>query len=525
MTGMWVLTRLILRLDRIRLAIWVATVALLVVAVASSWDSLYPTMDQRQAIAATISATPALAALLGPLFDVSTGGLTAWRMGTGVTLVLAIMNLLTVTRHTRADEQNDRAEFVFAGCVGRRAPLGAALLVTGLADLACAAATTAGLLALGLPAGGAIAFALAVAVAAWSFAAVSGITCQVLTTARGANAAAGLVLGAAFVAAMAINLWRGDATLATPFGWVQQARAFSGNRMEPILLGLVTAGLLAGVGLWLAGRRDYAAGLFAPRLGRLTAALWLSGPIGLSWRLGRQSLAVWVAAFLVLGAMLGSMQQAIRDFASESPQMAQMIARFGLGADIVRGYFAMVLSMAALAASFFAIGMILHLRSEETEGLADLILAGAVPRVRWAASQIGLALVGVAAMLAVLAALLGLVGGTSTSDDTGGVGNMIAAAGAQVPAVLVMIGLAVALVGLVPRFSGLAWAALAACFALALLGRILRLPDWIVDLSPFNHSPAAPAAAITAMPLVVMAVIAAALTALGLVGLRRRDIG
>ena len=39
----------------------------------------------------------------------------------------AIMSLLLVVRHTRAEEEDGRAELVRAGAVGRRAPLAAAL--------------------------------------------------------------------------------------------------------------------------------------------------------------------------------------------------------------------------------------------------------------------------------------------------------------------------------------------------------------------------------------------------------------
>jgi ABC-2 type transport system permease protein len=54
---------------------------------------------------------------------------------------------------------------------------------------------------------------------------------------------------------------------------------------------------------------------------------------------------------------------------------------------------------------------------------------------------------------------------------------------------------------------------------------VLSLSGWIVDVSPFIHSPKLPGSQFAAGPLVWLAAVAAALTVAGLVGLRRRDIG
>jgi ABC-2 type transport system permease protein len=93
------------------------------------------------------------------------------------------------------------------------------------------------------------------------------------------------------------------------------------------------------------------------------------------------------------------------------------------------------------------------------------------------------------------------------------------------PAILVLVALAVVLVGWLPRFSGVAWAMLAFCFVIAWLGSLLEPPEWVNDLSPFTHTPALPADALTLTPLLVLTGLAALGVAFGLVGLKRRDIG
>jgi ABC-2 type transport system permease protein len=100
------------------------------------------------------------------------------------------------------------------------------------------------------------------------------------------------------------------------------------------------------------------------------------------------------------------------------------------------------------------------------------------------------------------------------------VGSSVAIA----PAVWVLIGLAVALFGLVPRAVAAVWGALAACYLAAFLGPLLGLPDWVMDLSPFTHVPLLPAASFDVVPLLVLTAIAAAFVVLGLVGFRRRNV-
>jgi ABC-2 type transport system permease protein len=89
----------------------------------------------------------------------------------------------------------------------------------------------------------------------------------------------------------------------------------------------------------------------------------------------------------------------------------------------------------------------------------------------------------------------------------------------------VVVGLTVALVGLVPRAAAAGWGFLTACLVIGMLGQLLDLPTWVEDISPFQHVPQLPAADLAVVPLVALTVAAVGLTAAGLAGLRRRDIG
>ena len=94
----------------------------------------------------------------------------------------------------------------------------------------------------------------------------------------------------------------------------------------------------------------------------------------------------------------------------------------------------------------------------------------------------------------------------------------------QVPAALVVAGAALALYGWVPRLVPLCWALLAWTFVVGMLGGLLDLPGWLVDLSPYAHLPVVPGHAVTPGPLVVLVAVAVLLGVVGVLGLRRRDL-
>ena len=83
-----------------------------------------------------------------------------------------------------------------------------------------------------------------------------------------------------------------------------------------------------------------------------------------------------------------------------------------------------------------------------------------------------------------------------------------------------------ALFGLAPRFTLVAWGALAAVVVVVTaFAEVLDLPQWVRDLSPLEHAPALPAVDLATVPVTMLVVLAAALLAGGLAGFRTRDVG
>jgi ABC-2 type transport system permease protein len=132
--------------------------------------------------------------------------------------------------------------------------------------------------------------------------------------------------------------------------------------------------------------------------------------------------------------------------------------------------------------------------------------------------------VGALLMLVVAGLAMGIAYGSQVGDVGGQLWSLLKTALVQLPATLVVAGIAVALFGLAPRYVIGSWAALTLFVLLGQLGPLLQLPQWAMDVSPFTHVPKL-AADVTAAPLVWLSVVAVVLGAAGLVGFRRRDIG
>lgn len=183
-----------------------------------------------------------------------------------------------------------------------------------------------------------------------------------------------------------------------------------------------------------------------------------------------------------------------------------------------------MLAFLVIGAAALLVSGVLRLHSEEDAGRVEGLLVTGSSRpgllLGW------LAVVTVLALGVLLMTGLGLGAGmTITTGQGGWLSEMTLAALTYAPATLLLGSVAVALLGLRPRWGALAWLPLVWSAIVVFLGELLDLPGWANGLSPLHHTPLAPEAEIAATPLLVMSGCALALTLAGVLGLRQRDVG
>lgn len=522
------LLRLAVRRDRLLIPTSVLALVVLVAASAKATKELYP--DAALAVVAMKDAlsNPALVALYGPVSDpTSIDALATFKTVLMGAVFLGLLAYVVVRRHTRTEEEEGRLELLGGGVVGRRAPLAAAILLASTAVLATTLLVTAAAVQAGLAGQGSIALGVAWATVGLTWVGVTAVAAQLATTARGA---AGFALGTLAVTYVVRVL--GDSapddsvvrhlTWLSPLGWVGHIAPYGANRLWVGLLGLAAYAALTLVAFALLERRDLGSGIFASWTGPERGQLRTTG--ALARRLATGTVLGWVVGVAVLGTVMGSVAESVQTFL-RSDQMRDLLTRLGgSSGSLIDTFFATELGFAAVAVAAMGIALTLRLRSEETSGRAESLLATSATRLGWAGSQLLVAVGGTAIVLTVFGAVLGLVRGVQVGDVPGQVTTLTGAALATLPAVWVCLGAALAFVGLAPRWTGLIWGVLLAFFALGEFGTLLELPEWLVGLSPFAHLSKLPGGALEIVPLVGLTGVAVALVAAGLHGIRRRDI-
>lgn len=524
MTGTGALIRLILRRDRLIMSLWVLLLGALPAAYVTSFEGVFSTDAERITYARISASNAGFLGLYGPLEGSSLGELVAWRAGF-LPVMIGLASLLTVIRHTRADEEAGRTELIGSGVVGRHAGLAAALIAVALADVALGAVTAAGLASQGLPGTGSILLGASFTAAGWLFAAVGAVTAQLAAGARAARMIAISVLAGSYVLRMAGDM--GDLSAlswASPLGWVTRVFPYGASTAFPLVLCGGTALLLVILAVRLAGARDVGAGVLPARLGPANAAPTLAGPLGLAWRLHRGTLLGWVVGFVSVGALLGSVTKSTVELTESNPAMLQVFERMGGAEGLVDSMLASLIGLLGVVAAAYAVQAALRMRDEENTGHTEAALAGAAGRLRWVSSHLLFALLGPACALLAGGLGLGLVAGLVLDDVGGRLPGVLGGAAAQLPAVWVLAGLTMLLFGALPRQAPLAWVAVSLCWGVLMAGAVLDLDQWVLDISPFTHVPHLPGGAAPATPLVALTAVAAALTLAGLLTFRRRDV-
>jgi ABC-2 type transport system permease protein len=525
LAGTGTLIRFILRRDRIKLPAWLLGTTALLSYLETLVSELAGTEQQRRDLRRIMDGS--MGAVFGPGYgrdDITVERYVVGVYGLIFFVLAALMSLQLVTRHTRADEQHGRAELVRASVVGRRAQLTAVLAVAAGANVLLALMLGGTMAGNGYDAGGALLFGASVGAVGLVFGGIAALTVQLTEYARAANGIAGTALGAAWAVRAVgdmVSDYGSPLSWFSPLAWSNQTRPYVDGRWWPLLLSVGLAAAAAAAGYALSARRDVGAGLVAARRGSPAAAPWLRSPFAVAFRLQRASLIWWTVALAAFGFLFGSIAEQIADPEDMSEDRIEMFG--GSVETLVDGYLGVITLFTAGLAGIMVVLGLQAVRSEETKGRAEPVLATATSRWSWLGSYLAVLAIGLVGLLLVV----GLVAGIGTAISVGDgsyVWALTAAHLAHAPGVLVLLGIAALLFGVAPRLIGLTWIPLGYGLFAGMFGAIVDHPQWLRNLSPMEHTGQPPLDGISWPAMVALLAIAAALALAGLAGFRRRDL-
>jgi ABC-2 type transport system permease protein len=237
----------------------------------------------------------------------------------------------------------------------------------------------------------------------------------------------------------------------------------------------------------------------------------------------------------VLGASYGSVIGTISTFVGDSPDylmilgMPKELVDTLSGAEkdaMIQTYFlSFVTTMMTLVSVVPLLIAAMKPRNEEKDHRSEHVLSRVVPRVKYLAGYTILAyassvLIQCATAVGIYASAVSTVGDANPFS----LGMLLKAFLVYLPALWVMISIAVLLIGALPKISGAIWGYFGfVCFA-SFMGEVIGLPDWLLSIAPLKHVSQVLLVDINYPPLIVMTVIAAVLSAAGLVFYKKRDM-
>lgn len=521
------LAAFILRRDRVRLLVWLVSVIGITLAVALSFTELYPTAEDRAIMAETMR-NPAMTAMVGPgygLDNYTEGAMFAHEMLLFTAIAVAVMNIFLVVRHTRKDEERGRLEVVRSLPVGRLSNLSATLMVAVAANILLALVTGVGLASFGIESidwQGSLLFGAALGATGIFFAAATALFVQLSENSRGATGYSFAFLMLAYLVRAVGDVSSEPLSWFSPFGWILRTEAFVNNRWLPLVFTIGMAAVVGGLALYLNAVRDLEAGLIPAKPGRKYASALLQSPGGLTLRLLRATIIAWAVGMFVLGASYGSVLGDLESF-FETNEMMKQILPANSSFTLTEQFITMLMSVLSMICAIPVLQIVVKLKGEEKRNHTEHLLARSVSRTRLLGGYAALAFI-VSFVMQFLAVLGLWSAGSAVMTEPVSFGRMFGAAMVYLPALWVMTGAAVLLIGVFPKGVMLTWLYLGYSFFTVYLGPVMKLPDWTAKLSPFGQIPKIPVEDMDVMKLIVLTATAVILLAIGFVGYRKRDM-
>jgi ABC-2 type transport system permease protein len=493
---------------------------------AAGYRSAFPTIGDRRAFAVAFAGNDAIRLFYGYPYNVVTiGGYSAWRVGGTLALAAAAFGVLAAVSALRAEEDAGRAELVVAGVVSRTAAFSSSMFAVALSSALLWLAELTGYLIAGLPVAGSAFLALATASVVPVFVGIGAVASQLAPNRRMAIAIGAGVAVVFWLLRVLSDTFNSAAWIrwATPLGWAELLRPFSGPQPAILLLPLAATVVLVWVAARISRFRDLGEGVLSGHDRARASGGLLSSPTKQALLNQRYVLVAWAVGVAAIALVLGTISTSISG-AGLSANLRREFAKFGAGPITTpTGYLSFVFVIFVFAMCLFACWQIGTARQEEADQRLETLLAEPVSRYRWLAGRVVLATTEIS-LLSVLAAVFIWTGAASQGLRIS-LPQMMQAGANCLPVSILVLGCSAFVYSLLPRASSaISYTLVTAMFLWYLVGSILDVPKWAVGLTPFQHIGLVPSENFRVEAAVVMLAVGAAAVSVAMVLLRRRDL-
>lgn len=501
---------------------------------AIGFNAAYETEAAREQLAQSLGSNAGLMILLGKPVHIDTvTGFTDWRVLGTVTLIGSVWAFMRATKLFRGEEDAGRFELFLAGQTTARRAASAilgALIINAVMLFGVVAVLVVGVtrsLESSFSITGSLSYSLVIATIIALFWAVGALASQIMSTKGRAASLSAVVFGVFFLlrsmadSAMSLEWLQ----YLTPLGWLQKVHPLTQNNVVWFLPVFACIFLIAGVTIYLAGKRDMGGSLISGKETAKARLRLLSRPLGIGFRLTRATTIGWLIGISSVALLLGSLAKSAGDAIGASGAAEQVVSRLSASAQVsgVLTYLGIAFFMAMLLIMMFVASSVSALRNEEAEGYLDNLLVRPVSRASWAWGRVFLTVAGI-----VLAAqLVGIAAWLGTASQQAGVayGDLFRASINAIAPGLFLLGTGVLVWGFAPRYTAIVtYGIVAWSFVVQMIGSILNLSPWILDLSLLHHIALAPATDPNWSSVVSLALLGVMGCAAGIWRFKNRDL-
>ncbi|WP_067841608.1 ABC transporter permease [Amphibacillus sediminis] len=520
------LFRFLLKKEWLKLTIWLIGSLFFVFIGVFAFTEVYGDAAERQAMAIAMS-NPAMEALFGRaigLDNYTVGAMYSHTMTVMALSLFALLSILLVVRNTRAEEEDGILEMLRALPTGRLSHTISALLYLVLTNVLITVLSTALIFSIGDPSmtfEGALLTGMIYGTAGLFFGAVALLMAQLSSNGRGAMMLSFGILGVSYMLRIIGDSGTEVLSWISPLGLLYGTEPFVNNYWWPVLVALGITALIVILALYLQHRRDIGAGLLPEKAGKRHASALLKTTIGFALRLLKTPLIVWLIALLMLGVSYGSVINDVEGMLANNEIIEQIIMS-NPDLNIVDQFISMIIGVLSIAATIPALQALLRLKGEEKKNRTEKIITGNRSRIKILGVFLGISLV--TSIVMQLAQLVAFGGAMLAMDADLSFGSLFESGIAYLPAMWVMIGGAVVLIGWLPKFTGLIWAYLGFAFTVLYFADLFDMPEWLTGISPYYHIPEIPTDEWSWTVTLLSTGLAIVLAIVGLIGYQRRDI-
>ena len=510
-----------LKKDKKKTIIWLLSLIGLVFIIAMYFKNVPMEDGERELFIETMK-NPAITLICGlfPTVKASIGLMFAIEMTLFTAIIVGIMNIFFVASNTRSDEEEGRLELIRSLPTGRLATLLASLLQMLIINIMLAVGIGIFLSISGIgenPIYEAFHFGFIMGTFGFLSATITSLFVQLFASNRTAITATFSCIGFLFLLRGMTDIYNPNLSWLSPVAWVYKATPYIEINWIPVLMMFILSIVIISIALYLNSLRDLGGSFVKAKKGKTNASKLLATPTGLSLHLNKTTIISWTISIILTAATFGIVFTDFEKFLSNNSFLKNVLGNSDV--NLMNRFVVMILELNFILITIPLLLIVGRIYSEEKKNNVDSILSKKVSRKKLLSSYLIPSIV--------FGIILTILSAITIYFTSNGVVDLIFVIKMSVQflfATLLILGIGVLLIGLKPKLYNFIWLLVGYSFFVSYFSEMLKLPEWLKDISPFYHIVKDGGETFSLISSLIMGTMTIILIIYGFISYNKRDI-